>query len=103
MSDGEKIFPTKIPFIRRKENNPLDGYHFEDEDILEEDILENVEDIKQVDSDKEEEEEEEREEELLQEEDDDERNDFSEDEKVQPYDIRKGSNYRWRIGGEELK
>lgn len=58
MSDGEKIFPTKIPFIRRKENNPLDGYHFEDEDILEEDILENVEDIKQVDSDKEEEEEE---------------------------------------------
>src|ERR1044072_146527 len=58
---------------------------------------EEEEEKKEDDSDsEEEEEEEEREEELLEEEDDDERNDFSEDEKVQPYDIRKGSNYRIR-------
>lgn len=44
MSEEEKFFPTKIPFIRRKAINSLDDIHLEDEDILEEDNNEVVSD-----------------------------------------------------------
>src|SRR6201990_198253 len=106
-----KIHITKLQkaneMIKRKEKKreAIEEKNEEVEDERDDDSEEEEEEEEDEEEEEREEEllqeEEEREEELLQEEVDDERNEFSEDEKVHPYDIRKGSNYRIRHEDED--